>query len=80
MSHATQKAKIIAYLLDHESLTPMEAFRELHITKLATRIGELIADGCQIEKGWEESTNADGESSRYRTYKLADEAVFEAFS
>ena len=75
MSHATQKAKIIFYLLNHPTLTPMEAFRELHITKLATRIGELIADGWQIEKGWEEHTNADGETSRYRVYSLSDEAV-----
>ena len=78
MSRATQKAKIIFYLLDHPSLTPMEAFRELNITQLATRISELIADGWQIEKGWEEHTNAEGETSRYRVYSLSDETVLDS--
>ena len=37
----TQREQIFDYMEEHGSITPMEAFSELGITKLATRIGEM---------------------------------------
>lgn len=69
----TQCGKIMRWLEDHpEGITPFEAFTELRITKLATRISELIRDGYTcIEKVPESRKNADGEIVRYMRYRKA---------
>ena len=46
----TQAEMIRRYVRQHKSITPMEAFFELGITKLATRISEMIADGWEVKK------------------------------
>ena len=44
----TQHQRILQYIDDFGSITPMEAFQDLGITKLATRVSELIRDGERI--------------------------------
>ena len=67
----TQQAKILRYLETHKGgITPMDAFHKLHITKLATRISELISKGYRFTKLWEESVGDDGSRSRYMRYFL----------
>lgn len=46
----TQKEAIFKYIKDFGSITPMEAFADLGITKLATRISEMKKDGVQFKK------------------------------
>lgn len=41
----TQCELVIRYIQDFGSISPMEAFHDLGITKLATRISELKRDG-----------------------------------
>jgi len=49
-----QHMKIARYLDEHpEGITPMDAFSKLRITKLSTRIGEMIRDGYKVEKRME---------------------------
>ena len=36
-----QKRKIVEWIQEHGSITPMDAWDEIHCTKLATRIGEI---------------------------------------
>lgn len=69
----TQHGKILQYLNDHPSgITPMDAFIDLGITKLATRISELIRMGYDdIEKIPETRINAYGETKRYMRYRKA---------
>lgn len=69
----SQGVKIIQYMIDHpEGITPMVAFTELRITKLATRISELIRDGyTDIEKIPESYKTPDGETIRYMRYRWA---------
>ena len=68
----TQHSRILNYLFDHpEGITPFEAFIELRITKLSTRIGELIRMGYEIEKIPESKKNADGEKVHYMRYRKA---------
>lgn len=44
----TQKERVINYIRDHGSITTMEAFNNLHVTRLAARIAELKSDGQKI--------------------------------
>lgn len=56
----TQHAKIANYLDNHpEGITPMDAFSKLHITKLSTRIGEMIKGGYKVEKRMEYKLDPD---------------------
>lgn len=64
----TQHDRIRKYLQDFGSITPMQAFADLGITKLATRVGELIAQGEQICKEMVTGTNRYGEPVRYMRY------------
>lgn len=49
MNSNTQKQRIIDYIAREGSITTIEAFMELGITKLTTRISELRRDGYDIE-------------------------------
>ena len=49
----TQHEKILNYIEQHGSITPMDAFSQLGITKLATRVSELIREGVPIVKTME---------------------------
>ena len=46
----TQADQIRRYVRQNGSITTMEAFFELGITKLATRISEMIRDGYTVKK------------------------------
>ena len=46
----TQSDRIMKYLEMNGSITPMEAFSDLGITKLATRISEMVRAGAKIKK------------------------------
>jgi hypothetical protein len=62
---------ILKYLDDFGSITPFEAFSELGITKLATRVSEMIRDGQRIKKTLMETKNRYGESVRFMKYEKA---------
>lgn len=66
-----QHKAIMDYLEAHGSITPMQAFSDLGITKLATRISELIRKGQRINKIPTEGVNRYGEPIRFMTYKKA---------
>ena len=67
---AGQQRKIYAFMTEHGSITPMDAFSKLGITKLSTRIGEMMRKGIDIEKTMCHGTNAYGEPVRYMSYSL----------
>ena len=45
----TQREAILQYIKDYGSITPMQAFSDLGITKLATRISEMRKDGWDFK-------------------------------
>ena len=45
----TQREAILQYIEDFGSITPMQAFSDLGITKLATRISEMRKDGMDFK-------------------------------
>lgn len=65
-----QHARILQYMETHTGISPMEAFSELGVTKLATRIGEMIDQGVRIVKMWEEGVDRYGNPTRYKRYFL----------
>lgn len=68
----TQKERILDYINEFGSITSMEAFADLGITKLVTRVLEIDALGIPIHKEWETGKNRYGESIRYMRYSLED--------
>ena len=66
----TQGERIIDYMERHGSISPMEAFTDLGITKLATRISELRKSGVEIDKDYEESLNRFGDKVCYMRYRI----------
>ena len=69
----TQRDRVINYIEQFGEITPIEAFRDLGITKLATRISEMIKDGIEIEKEFVKSKNRFGETVYYMKYSFPKE-------
>lgn len=69
----TQIDDIEAYLEDHpEGITMYEAFLELEITKLSTRVSEMLRRGYRIDKTPEVKRNKQGKIvKRYMRYRKA---------
>ena len=67
----TQQERILQYMDENGSISPMEAFFELGITKLATRISEMIRDGEKIEKQEVKVRNRYGEMVHFMRYRRA---------
>jgi hypothetical protein len=57
------------YLDDFGSISPMEAFHDLGITKLATRISEMSRRGYKFIKTRESRKNRYGESVSFMRYR-----------
>ena len=66
----TQQERIMDYMERFGSISPMEAFSDLGITKLATRISELIQAGEPIVKHNETGRNRFGEKTHYTRYSI----------
>lgn len=66
----TQHDLILNYLKRFRTITPYEAFKDLGITKLATRISEMRQEGYQFADVWIDDVNRFGEPIRYKRYSL----------
>ena len=66
-----QKQKVLMFIKDTGSITPLDALREFGIMRLAARIWELRKDGFNIIKIMESSQNRYGEEVRYARYSIA---------
>ena len=69
---ATQKEAIIEYIEIFGSITPMQAFADLGITKLATRISEMRKAGMDFKIETVSSTNRYGHTVQYAKYSFAE--------
>ena len=68
----TQNEAIIQFMKEHGSITPMDAFSQLGITKLATRIGEIRKAGKKVIKNLVCTENRYGKTIRYMRYSLGE--------
>ena len=66
-----QQKLILDYIAAFGSITPMDAFGTLHITKLATRISEMKTLGIRFDQVYESRKNDSGRSVRYMRYRKA---------
>jgi len=64
-----QKDRIMKYLKDFGSITPLEALRDLGIMRLGARIWELIREGWEIIRDMESGENRYGQTTRYARYR-----------
>ena len=69
----TQAERIADYISTYGSITPMEAFADLGITKLATRVSEMKRAGYEFEQEMVESKNRYGQNVRYMRYRMKGE-------
>ena len=64
----TQHEQILQYIDTFGSITPMQAFTDLGITKLATRISEMSSQGMDFEKEVIYSKNRYGKPIHFMRY------------
>ena len=67
----TQVQRIIQYMNDFGSISTMEAFTELGITRLASRIHEIRKMGIGIETETVKSRNRYDEPVHFNRYRIA---------
>lgn len=70
----TQRQKILDYINKWGSITSYQAFIDLGITQLATRIKELKEEGYEFTYEWENGKNRDGEPVTFKRYMLLETA------
>ena len=68
----TQREAIIEYIKEFGSITPMQAYSDLGITKLATRISEMRKDGMTFKIEMVRSKNRYGKSVSYAKYSFTE--------
>ena len=68
----TQREAILQYIEEFGSITPMQAFSDLGITKLATRISEMRKDGWEFKIETVTVKNRYGHSVSYAKYSFGE--------
>ena len=66
----TQCEKVLEYMNNFGSITTMEAFADLGITRLASRIHDLTSMGYEIDREAIKVKNRYGEHVRFTRYSL----------
>lgn len=66
----TQREAILKHIRDFGSITPMQAFTDLGITKLATRISEMKRSGYAIRTASVRAENRYGKPIHFCRYSF----------
>jgi len=66
----TQTEKILRYIQENGSITPLDALREFSCMRLASRVSELKKAGHPVCKTMETARNKYGDPVRYARYTL----------
>lgn len=70
MNKLNQRQQILNYIEDFGSITSYQAYIDLGITQLATRIKELKGEGYSFTYEWITKKNRCGKPVRFKKYKL----------
>lgn len=73
MGKKTQAERVLEYIKKFGSITTLEAFRDLGVTRLSARIFELRNKGLNIDSTNVTSKNRYGETCTYAKYYLKGE-------
>lgn len=74
-SRPTQCKRIVQYLNDFGSITQFEAFKDLGVMRLASRISELQKNGYEFEKERIKVHNRYGEITPIVRYRLKEQKL-----
>ena len=69
----SQCEKILRFLEDEGSITPLDALREFGCMRLGARIWDLKRQGFEITKTMETRPNRYGQTVRYARYTITKE-------
>lgn len=67
---ANQKQMVLDYIREFGSITPVDAFKDLGVTRLAAVVFALREDGHDIHKEREHAYNRYGQKVRYARYSF----------
>lgn len=67
---ASQKNMVLDYITEFGSITPLDAFRDLGITRLSAIVFRLKDEGHDIDKAIEIGKNRFGNRTRYARYSF----------
>ena len=70
---SSQCARIIEYMQVFGSISTLEAFNDLGVARLASRIHDLKSMGYNITSEIKSSKNRFGEKTYFKVYRLAEE-------
>ena len=68
----TQRDKVLKYIQDFGYITSWQAYTELGVTQLASRVYELKEQGYMFKKTRVNTTNRLGEKTHYDEYRLEE--------
>ena len=66
----TQCERVLKYMGDFGSISTIQVFSDLGITRLASRIHDLKRMGYQIDSETHHSVNRYGESTHFSVYRM----------
>ena len=69
----TQCNRILDYMRQFGSISTLEAFNDLGVARLASRIHDLKRQGYNIISEIKTSKNRYGENTSFKVYRLAEE-------
>lgn len=69
----TQRQRVLQYIKEHGSITRMKAAQMIGCFELASRIGELEAEGYKFKRSIVKSLNRYGDKIHYMKYELDEE-------
>ena len=69
----SQNQRILAYMNEFGSITPLDAMRDLGVYRLTSRVYDLRKLGYMIVDDWVEVSNRWGEKTRVKSYRLEEE-------
>lgn len=73
MGKVAQRDRVLQYIRDFGSITTLDAFRELGITRLSARIFELKELGYAIKTDMVSSKNRYGETVHFKRYSIYED-------
>ena len=69
----TQCQRVVQYMKEFGSISTLEAFGDLGVTRLASRINDLKRMGYNITSTTASGKNRFGETTHYSVYRLEEE-------
>lgn len=72
MMNITQCERIVRYMNEFGCITPLDAIRDLGITRLSSRIFDLKNAGYNIESEIVYGKNRYGEKTHFSKYRIVD--------